>query len=470
MANPFKKILNGFTRTSVAPTATAGSPGTAIFNGTIEEVDVNPKLRGTLKYSTYSDILANLTIVSTGTRYFLNLVARATWKVQPSDPDDAEAVELAERVEFIMSDMRTPWYRVIRRAAMYRFYGFSIQEWVAKLNDDGVIGFADIEPRAQSSIERWDRDEVTGVINGMLQRSVQTQEELYLPRQKVVYLVDDTLNDSPEGLGLFRNLVQTANRLARFEQLEGYGFETDLAGIPVGRAPFSELRDLVTSGDITQEQRTAIEQPLRDFLQNRVKNPQLSLYLDSAVYRGNDEAQTPSAIKQWDLELLKTASQSQDAVARTIERLTGEIARLLSIEGLLLGSRDQGSQALSQDKSQNTALVVDSTLKELEETFNKDFIDTLWQLNGWPEDKKPSFKTEATQFKDPVQISQVLANLASAGSPMAIDDPADDDLRDLLGLALKPEGAAMAEDASLMGGGRVRQPQNIDENMGSENE
>ena len=452
------------------PTQVAGDPGTAIFNGYIEETELNPKLKGVTKYQTYSDILANLTIVSTGTRYFLNLVARASWKVEPSDADDAEAVELAERVEFIMSDMRTPWYRVVRRAAMYRFYGFSIQEWVAKLNDDGVIGFDDVEPRAQITIERWDRNEETGVIDGMVQRSPQTQEELYLPRQKVIYVVDDTLNDSPEGLGLFRNLVQTANRLARFEQLEGYGFETDLAGIPVGRAPFTELRAMVEAGEITAEQRTAIEQPLRNFLQNRVKNMQTSLYLDSATYRSNDETETPSAIKQWDLELLKTASQSQDSVARTIERLTGEIARLLSIEGLLLGSRDQGSQALSQDKSQNTALVVDSTLKELEETFNKDFIDTLWELNGWPVDKKPSFKTEATQFKDPVQISQVLANLASAGSPMALDDPADDDLRDLLGLSLKPADLGLEADSSLLGGGQPRAPRNIDENMGNGND
>ena len=119
---------------------------------------------------------------------------------------------------------------------MYRFYGFSIQEWTARRRDDGFLTFADIAPRSQRTIERWDVDEA-GQVLGALQRSPQTQEEIYLPREKLLYIVDDTLNDSPEGLGLFRHLVAPSRRLKRYEQLEGFGFETDLRGIPIGRSP-----------------------------------------------------------------------------------------------------------------------------------------------------------------------------------------------------------------------------------------
>lgn len=449
MANPFSSFGSMFTRKTVAPTKRAGASGTGIFGGRITENENNVDLTGIRKYKTYSDMLANVSIVSTGVRYFLNLVAGAEWNVNPSDPDSAVSIEFAEKVEKIMADMETPWPRIIRRAAMYRFYGFSIQEWTAKLNDDGVIGFDDIEPRSQQSIDGWDRDEKTGRIVGMIQISPQTQEELYLPRKKMIYIVDDSLSDSPEGLGIFRNLVVATNRLQRYEQLEGYAFETDLAGIPIARAPFAELRALEESGEITKDVRNDIEQPLRDFLNKRVKNPQLGLYLDSATYRSNDDGQTPSSIRQWDLELLKTSSQAQDAVAHTIERLTGEIARMLNIEGLLLGSRDQGSQALSTDKSKNTSLIVDSTLMDLEHGFQKDFINPIWKLNGWPEDMKPKFKTEATQFKDPEMITRALADLASAGSPMAIDDPADADVRKLIKVSPKPK--ASQADLMLMG-------------------
>jgi len=55
-----------------------------------------------------------------------------------------------------MYDMERPWHRVVRRAAMYRVYGYSWQEWIAKKRDDGVIGYLDIEPRTQSTITRWE--------------------------------------------------------------------------------------------------------------------------------------------------------------------------------------------------------------------------------------------------------------------------------------------------------------------------
>ena len=70
-------------------------------------------------------------------------------------------------------------------------------------------------------------------------------------------------------------------------------------------------------------------------------------------------------------------------------------------------------------------------------------------LNGWPDNMKPSFRTEATQFKDPEQISRVMADLASAGSVMAIDDPADADIRKLIGVSVRPE--LSVGDLALMG-------------------
>ena len=94
-----------------------------------------------------------------------------------------------------------------------------------------------------------------------------------------MYLVDDSLNDSPEGLGLFRHLVDPNKRLKRYEQLEGYGFETDLRGIPVGRAPFSALAQMVTSGEITDEDRAKIEEPMREFIRSHIKNPALGILL-----------------------------------------------------------------------------------------------------------------------------------------------------------------------------------------------
>jgi hypothetical protein len=322
---------------------------------------------------------------------------------------------------------------------MYRYYGFSVQEWTARKMADGTIGFKDISPRPQITIERWDV-ELTGKVHGVVQRSPQTSKEIYLPRHKIVYVVDDSLNDSPEGLGLFRHLAEPAKRLMHYQLLEGYGYETDLRGIPIGRAPLSQLQSKVDSGAISAEQKTLNVQPLTDFIQKHVKNPELGLMLDSLPYRTEDEKGTPGVTPQWDLQLLKGGnSASSEAVAKAIERLNRELARIMGVEHLLLGGDGKGSLALARDKTQNFALIIDSTLRELAETFEKDLLTPIWEMNGWDPDLKPEFKTEAIQYRDIEQVTGALTDMANAGAVLAPDDPAINEVRDLLGLSHQSE-------------------------------
>lgn len=438
----FDNLLSRFRR-NVGPQTTAGVSGARVVGGFLDEQEISPDLRGNKKYKTYSDLLANVSIVAASTRYFLNLVAKAQWKFEPSEADtDKKFAELAEKM--LTDDPETPWHRIVRRAAMYRFYGFSIQEWTAGRNDDGQLTFASIDPRPQLTIKRWDVEE-SGKVRGVLQENPNTFQEIYLPRRKVVYLCDDTLSDTPDGLGLFRHLVQPGKNLGRYEQLEGFGFETDLRGIPVGRAPFSELAELEKTGQITKADREKIEKPLREFVQKHIKTPNLGILLDSIVYAGEDEAATPSSVKQWDLELLTGSNTTQEAIAKTISRLNHEMARILGTEGLLLGSDEVGSRALSTDKSQNLFLVVDGTLQEIGEQFDSDLLDVLWMLNGWDEDLKPKMTHESVQFKDIEQIAAALRDMAAAGAILDLDDPAIGEVRDLLGLS-RPTTVTINDD------------------------
>jgi len=439
----------GVKRTAANPRKTVGVGGTAVYGGYIQTKEKNSDLVGQKRYTTYSNILANTSIAAAGTRFFLNLVAKAKWTFEPAD-DSPDALEKAEMMDEIVNDMTTSWRRVVRRAAMYRFYGFSLQEWTAKLRDDGVIGYLDIEPRPQNTIIKWDVDE-TGTVHGVVQQSPQDYREIYLPRKKLVYLVDDSLDDSPEGLGLFRHIVETAHQLKRFEQLEGFGFETDLRGIPVGRAPFAALEELVQDGTITTAQRLAIEAPIRDFVQNHTKTPELGLLLDSMVYESSDEAERPSNVRQFDMELLQGGTTSQEQVAKAIERKNREIARVLGVEHLMLGEGARGSAALSVDKSKNFALMVDGTLDEIVEQFETDVIDPIWELNGWDESTKPTPKVEAIQHRQITEITTALTDMATAGAVLDPEDPAINEVRGLLGLS-EAIPVATAMDTAIPGG------------------
>ena len=436
-----------------APTKTLGTHGVAVFGGYVATNEKSKDLAShDARYRTYSEILADTSIVAAGVRYFLNLAAKANWTFTPAEADtDGKYAALAEAM--LTKDPLTPWHRIVRRLAMYRFYGFSILEWTAKRRDDGLLTFADVEPRAQRTIQRWDVDE-TGKVMGALQRSPQTQLEIYLPREKIIYIVDDSLNDSPEGLGLFRHLVASAKRLQRYEQLEGFGFETDLRGIPILRAPFAEMEAMVAAGTMTNEQRLAIEKPMQDFVQAHIKTPNIAMLLDSAPYEASDDAAKPSNVKKWDVDLMRGSATSFKENASAIERLNRELARVLGVEQLLLGSGSTGSYALSRDKTSSFRLLVDGALQEIGKTVEKDLLETLWQLNGWLPEMLPEIVVESVRAQDVEQISGALRDMAAAGSPMMPDDPAVPEIRALLGLSA-PENTSGAEeqDANLGGEG-----------------
>ena len=438
-------------RSGVRSREAYGRPGVAVFGGYVMEPEKDPGLIGTERYRTFSRIMANCAVAGAGVRYFLNLCAKAGWTFQPAE--HARGEELAERAEKALTeDPETSWSRIVKRAAMFRFAGFSIQEWVAKRADDGSITIADIAPRAQHTIERWDLD-TYGKVLGVGQRSPQDGREYYIPRGKVVYLVDDVLHDSPQGFGLFRHITATARRLARYEQLEGVGYETDLRGVPVGYAPYAELERQVTEEGLEPDKAKAMVAPLEQFVSKHVKgNPELGLTLDSGVYSSVDDAERPSGAKRFGLELLQGDGHGLVEIDKAIERLKREIAMVLGTESLMLGDGDAGSHALSKDKTQQLSLVVDATLKELARAFMKDLLEPLWELNGWPREAMPKLVPETVAFRDVAQIAEALRNVAAAGVDMHVEDEAIAEFFGLLGLT-PPDPDLRERDAQLGGDG-----------------
>ena len=447
MVGFFRLNFSNIRRRSARPTQTVGSSGTGIFSGYLETLEKDLTLVGRSRYRTFSQILANTTIVAAGIRYFLNLTAKAQWTFKPSDADtDGEMAKLAERM--LTKDPDTSWARIVRRAAMYRFYGFSVQEWTARRDDDGNLTFLDIAPRAQITIDRWDLDEQTGRVQGVVQKDPHFSTDIYIPRTKIVYMVDDSLSDSPEGLGLFRHLVRPSRQLERFEQLEGFGFENDLRGIPILRAPLAELARQLNDKEITEEEYRSSLQPLNNFMEKHVVNPKLSLLLDSATYETTDDAQRPSNQKLFDIDLLQGTANSLSEIADSIERKNREIARVIGVEGLLLGSQGNGSRALGKDKSENLYLTIDSTLNELKEVFEKDLLGRIWEINGFDPELMPTMEIESVQYKDVEQVATVLRDIAAAGAPLMPNDPAINETRAMAGLSpIDPNAVAL--DLSL---------------------
>lgn len=426
-------------RRSVGPTRVAGVSGTAVYGGFVDDFERDAELVGRRRFETFSNMIANVSIVSAGMRFFLNLLSNPDWRAVPN-PDtvptgqEARAEELAKLTTMIMHDMDTPWNRVVRRTGMFRYHGFSIQEKIARRTQNGVIGLRDIAPRPQITIEKWDTEE-DGTVHGAVQRAPESQRELYIPRDKMVYAVDDAMSDSPTGLGLLRHCAEPARVLKRYEQLEGWGFETDLRGTPVGRAPLQALQDAVESGEMSAEERDQKISAMKTFIENHIRSPKLGLLLDSMAYESADEAQRPSSVRQWDLELVKSGGQSHAEIAAAIERKIREMARVLGVEHLLLGDNGVGSFAMARDKSHNFALIVDNTLKDLIAIYFKDVVTWIFALNGWPMELRPKLVTDKLKFRNVDEITGALLDMSRAGATLHEDDPAILETRRLLGLS-----------------------------------
>lgn len=421
---------------SIKPYLEQGSGGTAVWSGFLQVKELNAKWIGRQRYVTASDIAVNTSVVAAGIHYFLNLISNPKWRAQPTDPKSIESVELAAFVDNVLSDTIIPWSAIVRQAGMYRFHGFSVQEWIAKKRDDGKIGIENIEVRPQHTIEQWAIDD-RGTILGIFQRNPQTGQLLGLPRAKVVYLVEDTLTDSPEGIGVLRHLAEPHERLKRFLELETRAYERDLRGIPVGRAPLTAINEAVKANAMTPAQAQALIDGMKDIIQLQVKQSDTGILMDSATYLSTTAGgPTVSDVFQWNLQLLNGPGLGLAEIASAIERVQREMARVIGVEHLIGDSA--GGKAVAQDRSRNIYLIASSVLRMIVASVQNDLIRPLWNLNGFDDRLMPRLMAEDISPRDVVEVGTTLARIAQAGAPLGPNDPVINDVRDMLGVSRAP--------------------------------
>ncbi len=454
--------------TRTAPTRRAGVPGYGISNGWLHPTDSDHRLASQRsRYRLYAENFTNVAIIGTAVRYYLDLLAGAACQFEPAEKTSS-GVEIAEFFEnAFLEGMETPHPRVVRRAGMYKMYGFSVQEFILKSREDGRIGIDDIQPRPQKTIERWDIDNLSGRVRGVIQRNPNNGQELYIARQKLLYLVDDSLSDTPEGLGLFRHAVRTAESVKRFEDLEHWGFETDLQGVPKASIPYAYLEAAVEQGAITQAQKQAMIATIENLVANHIRGPKMGIAMDSATYKTVDDKEAPSAQRLWDFELLQANGTSHAAVNDAIKRKTFELARLFGVEHLLIGSDGGGSLALHQSSTKRLHAMVNAALDEVCSAEQRQIVRLLAKANGIPEAMTPKLRFEKVAYRSVEEVTAALANMANAGAPLMPTDPAVGEVRDMIGLS-RPEmsDTIMAGVERIIGMGVPLDDPNADDDEG----
>lgn len=426
------------TKTTVSAFKEAGKSSTAIQGGIIYSSEQNASLRGVRKFDTFDNNLANISIIFSAVRLWTTLIASSEWFTEAAD-ESAEAKRYAEELELIINNSQHPWVDTVKSAVLFKFNGFAVMEMTAKKLTNGIVGLHSIENRPARSIQRWDVDD-SGNVNGFYQRLPLTAQEVFIPRSKVIYLVDNLLSDSPEGFGFFRAVAESAARLKELQVSEKIGIDRDLRGTPVGRAPVAAIiNELMTNQGKTFEEALAeakkITAPIADMVTLAKKGEVTGIVMDSAVYYSqSDNAQNATGNKQYDLEILSSQSSGLGEVDKVIRRITSEIARALGAEVLLIGEGTTGSLALSKDKSQTLMLTINSALQELAAQFNKDLVPFLARLNGWNENSLPTLvPSEVSQISVETVVT-ALRDLAGTGITLQRDDDAVQEVFRMLSL------------------------------------
>lgn len=349
-----------------------GRIGQRRYGGIIYE-EFLPELRGKRGIAAYSEMSDNDDIVGAILFSIEMLVRQCDWNVEPTGdtPKDKEA---AEFVKSCMDDMQETWIDTISEILSFLTFGWSYHEIVYKRRmgntkdgrtkskyTDGLIGWRKLPIRAQETLYQWEYDEEDNLI-GMTQQPPPYFGMYTIPKTKALLFRTRSRKDNPEGRSILRNAYRSWYFKRRIQEIEGIGIERDLAGLPVIHAP-------TDAGDIWDESNPDNVR-MRAGLEKIVRNIR------------RDENEGVVLPFGFELELLSTGGTRQFDTNAIIDRYDTRIAMTVLADFIFLGHQQNGSWALSSDKTELFAMAIGAFLDIICETFNSQGIPALIDING----------------------------------------------------------------------------------------
>lgn len=348
-----------------------GRIGQRRYGGTIYE-EFLPELRGRRGIAVYCEMSENDDVVGAILFAIEMLVRQTNWNVEPGG-STAKDIEAAEFVESCMHDMQDTWIDTISEILSFLTYGWSFHEIVYKRRmgntkdprtkskyNDGLIGWKKLPIRAQETLYQWEYDNEDNLI-GMTQMPPPNYGIYTIPIEKALLFRSKSRKNNPEGRSILRNAYRSWYFKRRIQEIEGIGVERDLAGLPVMHPP--EGVDIWDDTDMDCIKTKAA-------MENMVKQIR------------RDELEGVVLPFGYELELLSSGGTRQFDTNAIINRYDTRIAMTVLADFIFLGHQHAGSWALSSDKTELFALAIGAFLDIICETFNRQGIPSLIDING----------------------------------------------------------------------------------------
>lgn len=447
MADGANPIQPGQKATRAQAMDLIGDTGLRGWGGTISE-EFLPKLAGLSGARTYQQMVDNDATVGAIIHTLTALTTGVEWNVQPADETDA-AKAAAEFVEDVLDDMETPLDDVMTEASTMFTYGFAPMEITFKQRlgpdqedprrrsktADGLIGIRSIALRAQSTLQRWDFNQEDGELRGLFQNAT-WKKSVYIPRNKLVLFRTTSVKNNPEGRSILRSAYRAWYFKSKLEEIEGIGVERELAGMPVAYIP-----QMYFDPNAAPEEKAVLE-AWRTIVSNIRKDTHKGLVVPSS--------RDDNGNLNFELKLLTSGGGRSFDTSAIISRYDRAIATSVLMDFLFLGQASVGSFALSSDKTALFAQALGSFLKRMQNTLNRDVIDRLWEMNGLPDELKPTLRAGDIEKQDLMEVSSFLSTMVGAGMQVFPDRATENWVRKLAGMPPAPEEDGL-EDQGMPG-------------------
>lgn len=417
-SQPITKALNPLETPSKFKNAEIGYNGLSMFSGITTE-EIHRELNWPTSAKTYQKMSYSVS-VNACLSLFENLISKVNWRTVPPENATAEEKNRTKFTYECLHDMEIPFRQVIKDALSSNTYGFAVLEKVYRrrnknsgsMYSDDKIAIKKIALRNQETIEKFIFDDAGNEVIGVKQNlygfnngrySANTPSTVVLPRSKFMHITTGRNRNDPYGKSPLRDVYLAWRYLEVMSEMEATGVSRDLQGIPLMRVPAQ-----IMSTDASPEQKAQYAM-FQNIIRNVQTNSQSGVILPSAV----DET---TRANLYDLTLLSTEGGRKNYDVGSIKQYyQSQIYTGLFADVLQLGVNGVGSFSLGILKNSLTGAAVESMLDNIVESFNRDVIRQLYELNGWDVSRACTLDYENLHQTDLDTLSKYFMRTASTG-------------------------------------------------------
>lgn len=393
-------------------TAELGGSGTFNFGGFIRGEDYNPAMDALTAIANFDEMRRSDSQVHAALEVVKLPIRTADYEIDPSDPSDPDAIEIAEFVRWnLFEGMTTTWDDVIRQSLLMLDFGFMLFEkvWTVAEEGDwaGKIIVHKLAPRQPKTLWQWFTDE-DGALISIKQLAVKagTYQFLDCPASKLVRFTFQQEGDNFMGLSLLRNSYP--NWLIKKNLYVTDAIRAQRFGVGIPRAT---LKDGYSP---TREDQAGLVQMLQGMSSHQ------HAYL----------VQPPQVVVDI---LMPQGVQGGAQLMPSIEHHNAQITKNILAQFLDMGGKASGgSRALGASAMDFFLNAIESIADQICDVLNKQLIQDLVDMN-FEGAKYPTLRPVGIQETDVKSLAAAAAALAQVGL-LTVDKKTENTFRNLLNL------------------------------------